>query len=160
MWIDDPKRNSWLLARRSEYSNYIFDPRNRISVPKYLIIDIWHVKLLARWPILKHLATSAPIRTLEGLFWPQKWISRPNLPVVWLSHATFVLNNAKIVKVKNLKYFLQCARAPGIWGFFCAKLYRDYMFESIFRLIQLHFMVSRSQNWKKKVTFSTDFLKN
>ena len=33
MWLDDPKRNSWLLARRSECSNYIFDTRNRIPVP-------------------------------------------------------------------------------------------------------------------------------
>ena len=36
----------------------------------------------------------------------------------------------------------------------CAKLFRDYMFESIFKQIQVHFMVSRLQKCEK-VTFYT-----
>ena len=34
-----------LIARRSEFLNYILDPRNRIPVPNYRIIDIRHVHL-------------------------------------------------------------------------------------------------------------------
>jgi len=48
MWIDDPKRDSWLPARRLECSNNIFKPRNRIPVPNYLNIDIRHAKFVAR----------------------------------------------------------------------------------------------------------------
>ena len=75
LWIDDPKCTSV----RSECSNFIFDPRNS-SVPNFFVIDIWHVKFGAT--VMYHLAIVL-IRTLKCLFWPQKLIPLPNLPVVW-----------------------------------------------------------------------------
>ena len=40
-----------------------------------------HVKYVGRWPIMELLVTSAPVRMLQYLFWPQKWIPRAKLPV-------------------------------------------------------------------------------
>jgi len=70
----------------------------------------WPAKFVARWPIMKHHDTSETIRTIQSIF--NEFLSSSQVTCGYVSHATFVLNNAKIEKFKNRRYFLKCA-GPG-----------------------------------------------
>ena len=81
IWQDDPEGDCWLLAPRSEYSyKSIYQemdpcaqlPKNRHTTSK-ICGKMTHNGTAGY--------TSVPVRLLEYLLWPQKWIPRAKFPI-------------------------------------------------------------------------------
>ena len=96
--------------------------------------------------------------------WNRNWSVLVGELVARCHIATFVWIMPKLTKLRISNIFLNCAHARGFKAFFCAKLFRDYMLESVLKQIQVHFMVSRLQkcesdifHQKARARFCSDF---